>query len=309
MSTASTKKLKGFAAIGSEAPYLHPDGPRIVGLDVRETAENWFAQCARVKDESDADLGEYAAEILAAADAGEPIVSNVVICYKDGDQAVVLDGRRTVRAARLAAAEQARRRVPVDKRVIVRVVFKQGTPEELFRHNVDAHKAKPLTRMQTARTVLSAYKHCGEDAARTAALFGKTPKYVSYHLALLDLSSTLQKKVDAGDVPVREVAKLAKLPREEQDAAYAALEAAGATRGAAAKNGIDHVVNGKLVGKADKTRMVSGNLLKRWREEIAVKPHDHVDPVELLDFILGRKDALPQWMRETLAAVGWKFKS
>jgi hypothetical protein len=55
MSYATLKRLDGFSATGTEVPFMDPRKLVIVGLDVPETAENWFAHCARLKDITDAD--------------------------------------------------------------------------------------------------------------------------------------------------------------------------------------------------------------------------------------------------------------
>lgn len=305
MSSASLKKIQGFIAVGTEAPFLDPDGLVIVGLDEPETDENWYAHCQRLRDESDADLADYITSIRSAGTVDNPIQG-----CRDGHRIVVLDGRRTTRAARIIRAEQAKAGVAVAERVKIRVVIHAGEPDSWYRINVGSHKAKPLTPMQRARGFLHLWKRFGEDHARVAALQECSVQTVKNQLKVFDLSTKAQHALDDGK-PLRELIKLADLPREKQDAAIAQLEATGATGGAAASNGISAAKRGEAVTKDEtrtRSRLFLEKLVKTFKKVDLV--HRRLDAIEMLKFVLGGPPpkGLDEQVLEALEAAGFKHK-
>lgn len=277
------RELEGYKSSGSEVPYFDPNEVWIVGLDEEapETEENWFAHCARLHDESDADLADLIENIRKTGRVDDPI--DVV---RDGSRVIVLDGRRRTRAARIVRKEQAEKRMPIADRVVVRAIIRTGAPEDLFRYNVDSHKKKLLNPLQKARLILNHFKSTGEDAQKTAAFFVVTKSVVRYNVRAFDLSQRLQNAVAAGKFPLQEALKLADLPRDEQNKAYAELEAANATKGAGAAQGVEKIKRGEKPETYTKRVTRSGIFLKKWRAEL-VKTETYPDLVEWLDFVLG----------------------
>lgn len=273
------KKLDGFLAVGSEVPNIDPAEVKIVGIDVPETPANWFAHCARVRDIPEEEIADYAEAIVAAEK-----VDHVVKVYRDGDTLVALDGRTTTRAARIARETQAKRKVLFDERVSVRVLICRGTPEELYRINLDSHKHRPLTRGQYAKGVLTYFIRVKEDFQKTATFFKVSIPTVKLLLSHFQLTEKLQKKVDAGDLPATIAAKIAALPHHEQEARYEEMEKAGALRGAAGKNAAEKK-RGEKVDKADKTKVRPKTFLMNWYKEL--QKDNYQSMAEMLLFVLG----------------------
>jgi ParB-like chromosome segregation protein Spo0J len=305
MGSTSTRKIEGFVSLGGEAPFIDPNDVVIVGLDEPETADNWYAHCSRLADETDADLAEYANDIRLSGKVDEPI--DVV---RDGDRVVVLDGRRSTRAARMVWAEQAKAGVAAGDRVSVRVLVRRGSPEELFRYNVDSHKKKPLTPMQRARMILKHFSCTGEDMKKTAEAFGVTTQTIKNMSSLVDLAPDVQRAVDKGELPIREAIKLADMPRAEQQLLLTSLKEADATKGARASNGIKAAKKGEKV-KNDTRKMRSRTFLEKWRD--IVKKDERFCAVkvpldDVLKFVLGGNipTDFPERVKESLIEAGFK---
>ena len=310
MSYASLQKLDGFVVAGGEVPYINPDAPKIVGLDIPETVDNWFAHCSRVKDVTDAEIKEYAEAIVAAGK-----VDHVIKAYKDGASIlVVLDGRTTVRAARMAREIQATRKVPEAERVNVRVNIVGGSgadPEEFYRINLDSHKHKPLTRTQYAKGVLTYFQKMGEDHAKTAAFFKTTVQTVKTVLQHFSLSPKIQKMIDDHRLPSTVTRDLAELTREKQEEAVEDMLATGSTKGAAAANATAKAKKGEKIDKTDKTRCLSKKFLEHWHTALKATGKFEELRAMLLFFLGGpvppevkKSDKL----METLEAVGYGKK-
>lgn len=279
MGYAAMKKLDGFLAMGGEVPNIDPSEIKIVGLDLPDSANYWFAYCSRVKDIPEEEIAAYAEAIVAANK-----VDHVVKVYRSGDTLIALDGRTTTRAARLARQIQARRKVPLDERIAVRVVIQHGDQDELYRINLDSHKHRPLTRGQHAKSVLAYFQRVKEDLQKTAAFFRCSVPTVKLLLSHFQLTESLQRKVDTGDLPATIAAKIATLPLDEQDKRYEEMKAAGALRGAAGKNAAEKK-RGEKVDKADKTRVRPKQFLMKWYGEL--KKDNYQAMAEMLLFVLG----------------------
>lgn len=282
--SSDVRELDGFISRGGEVPHVDPNDVLIVGLDTPETTENWYAHCARLKDESDADLEEYVVDILRTGRVDDPIDA-----CRDGDKLIVLDGRRSTRAARIAWSRQKEIGIKKDERVTIRVLLRRGEPEELFRYNADSHKKKPLTATQRARLYLNYHERTGEDLERTRLFFGVTSQTVRNMLAIFDLDAQVQKKLDTGEIPLREAVKLRTMPRADQREALAQLVAVGATQGVAASAGIAQAKRGEKVEKIEKTRMRSRAFLVKWKNALSKNgaAENHKPLLGLLHFILG----------------------
>lgn len=295
MGSASTRKLEGFQALGGEVPWLNPHAIKIVGLDVECDQNNWFAFCPRAKEPLEDEWVE---------DIRQNGVHQAVDGYRSGDTVFMLEGRRRVRGARVVWDEQAKKGVPAADRITVRVNIRKGDDAHLFSYNVGSENRKQRTAKHRALLMLNAQKF-GADEAALATMFGCSAQNVKDTLAYFDLSAKLKTAVDGG-FAIREALKIAKEPRDKQDSMMEEMEAAGATKGAAASNAIRKLKAGKKLDKVDKTRMRSKDLLEAWRNAIdATKGNG--DFVAMLDFVMGKspKD-LPKDLMAALSAAGWK---
>ncbi len=277
----------GFVTRGGDVPYMNPDEVVIVGLDREETKDNAYAHCVRLKDisDDDADLHEYARALVEMSSNLDSI--HVVRAVKDGRDAIVVDGRTTVRAARIARKIQEERGVPASQRVKVRVAW-IDSEEAGYRANVDSHKHRPLTRVQYARQVVALYGRVGQDAKATAAFFKIDPKHVMNQVALMSLHESVLKAVDSG-FPMAQAVALAGETKARQKEAIAELVAAGAVKGAAAANAIRKVKKGEAVEHADKTRMMSRSTITSFVE--AAESAGFPEAAALIQVVLGVEGA------------------
>ena len=289
------------------ALHQPPEALRIVGLDVPETTENWFAHCSRVKDVTEAEIKEYAESILLAGK-----VDHVVKAYRDGSSVlVVLDGRTTVRAARAARDLQATRKISEDKHVNVRVNIVSGPGEELYRINLDSHKHKPLTRTQYAKGMLTYHEQVGEDHAKTASFFHTTVQTVKTVLDHFRLSAKVQKAIDDHIIPTTVTKDLSSLTHEKQNEALAAMVATGSTKGAAAVNATAKAAKGEKIESKDKTRALSKKSLEGWYDVLR-KDGGYAELRGMILFFLG--GPIPPEMKKneklmtTLEAAGFSKK-
>lgn len=307
MSSKATRSLDGFVAIGGEVPFLNPHSIKIVGLDIEQTADNWFAFCPRAKEPLEpewiADIRKNGARV--AIDA-----------YRDGSTTVMLDGRRRVRAGRIIWDEQEAAGVPEKDRISIRVNVRRGSPMELFSYNVGSTNRKELSLSQKAALMLHAQKFSGADESTLAAAFGCTVTTVKYTLKALDLDPSILDAVDTKGFAVREAIKLADMPRAEQKEVYTKLVAAGATKGIKASNGIAHAKRGEKdkIADVDTTRVRSRVLLEKWLDALKKDSKGSgrplVDAIDLLKFVLGAPipRGFDAQLKEALAEAGFKSK-
>lgn len=300
MGSASTRKIEGFMALGGEVPHLNPHDIKIVGIDIKQTEENWFAFCPRAEEPLEP---EWIDDIRRNG------VRSPVDVWRNGDTATMLEGRRRVTAARIVWNEQEKKGVPVKDRIMVRVNVRKGDPLFLFGFNVGSENRKPRTLSQRAALMLQAQKY-GADNDRIAELFSCTTKTVQNTMKVFDLAASVVKLVDSGDFPLREAIKLADKPREEQTAIVAKMVETGSLKGAKASNSIAAAKNGHAdkIG-TDTTRMRSKIFLEKWRDVLKkAKVQPDIEPSALLGFILG--GPIPRGaddtFKETLVEAGYK---
>jgi hypothetical protein len=302
MGSASTRKLEGFATLGGELPFLKPHSIKIVGVDLDETGENWFAFCPRAGEKLE---DEWLADIRQNG------VRQPVDVFRDGDSVIMLEGRRRVTAARIIYDEQKKAGVPEAERITVRVNVRRGTPLQLFGFNVGSENRKERTPMQRAALMMKAQQF-GADNAALATMFNCSTQTVKNMLSLLDLASDVQRAVDKGELPIREAIKLTDMPREEQKLLLTSLKEADATKGARASNGIAAAKKGEKVTNNTR-KMRSRGFLEKWRE--VVKADEKFCAVkvplnDILKFILGSgvPADFPERVKESLIEAGLKQK-
>lgn len=290
----SVTALDGVARRGGDVPWMDPYKIVIVGLDEPETASNWFAFCPRVKEALDEEF------VNSVRQDG---VRQPVDVYRDGNRAVLLAGRRRVRAARIVYEEQKAAGKPEAERITVRFIVRQGEPADLFRVNVSENADREnLSPVQRAKLMLQHQKYGGDEEA-IAKAFNCTTRTVRNTLAVLDLDPDGQAAVASGEIPARLAPKLAKMPREKQRKAREQMKLAGATKGAAAENALRAIEKGKPVVK-DERRVRSRRRfdlgieallsIQSARDLSAGEKAAVRATIEALEWAVGNDDALPK---------------
>jgi ParB family chromosome partitioning protein len=138
-----------------------------------------------------------------------------VIVAKDGDQAVVLDGRQRVKAAR-----EANRRLVEQGVDPLRVpcVLRRGDDSDMFAVMVSANEHRATeSPVEKARKV-QRYINLGHTEEEAATLWGVSRMTIRNWLATLDLAPKVQKAIEDGRISPSAALPLGKLPRDEQAA-------------------------------------------------------------------------------------------
>lgn len=192
-----------------------PEDLTIIGLDTADGPEHPL----------------YDERVLLPLD--EPLVRNImchgviepVIIRKNGDDVVeVIDGRQRVRAARAACKRlEAEGKEPV----LVPVVRRVGRDAEHYGVMISANEIRrddtPLAKARKAGRYL-AMGRTEEDAAEQ---FGVDIVTIKGWLRLLDLAPEVQEAVDLNKLSALAAKQFAGLPRAEQVAMLATMQAAG----------------------------------------------------------------------------------
>lgn len=181
------------------------------------------------------------------------------IVWRDGDTALLVDGRQRRKNTIAANERKAAKPEGTDKLpILLPVRVFSGTIEEaaelMETLNEIRRENSPMVR---ARRVLRMTK-TGRSTAEVAALLGKSVQTIEKWLALHDCSVKVQTAVEAGELSIGDALGLAKFPRKEQDAA---LVAAAATKEAIAAEGANEVTVSDATGEAStpkKTRAPAG---------------------------------------------------
>ena len=138
---------------------------------------------------------------------------STIEAFKDGEKIVVIDGRQRVRAA-IKANEI--RREKGQEPVSVRVQLKKATEAELFAVqlllNENRQEDSDLTRAKNLSRMIA----FGVTEESAGAAIGLSPARTKQILALLDLSSPVQKAVEAGKISTTAAVQLVKLERAAQ---------------------------------------------------------------------------------------------
>jgi ParB family chromosome partitioning protein len=133
--------------------------------------------------------------------------------FKDGDKAVVLDGRQ-----RTKAAVEANKRLRALKcePLCVKVLFERGEEKSLFGIQLLANENRTDdSDLERARKLQRSIDF-GQSEEQAGLVLGLKPSRVKQLLSLLDLSPEVKTAVESGNLSTSAAAKLAKLPREEQ---------------------------------------------------------------------------------------------
>lgn len=208
---------------GSLWSYL-PSEYTIVGLDTDELEHELCHH------ESNAFVAEhYDAYIQYMRLNG---IDKPVIFRRDGERRLIIEGRTTIRVARVVAPlwradRKAEGLKGDDCELRVPGVLKRGTADELFCTSRASNRRRPGSDdvMDDARA-LARLVNNGATEAQAAVRLGLAPDRGKKLIALLQLDPKLQRRVGAG-VSLDAASQLAKLPAEQQLAKFAEIEQSG----------------------------------------------------------------------------------
>lgn len=255
-------KIKGFVRRGGEVSYYDPHQILIVGLDVAPGEEDWPFVCPRL----DKEVREVEAEVKGTwrpefGDVSldgirqEGVLRPVEAARRNSegkhganvvqDQLVRVAGTRRLLRARIVWDEEAKARVPVERRKgAVPVLIRKGAPEVLYGLNMNENFRKGITRLERAAQVVHWLQHVPtqlvDDAARyraAATAFRCTDKTIKNLIAIPQCTKAVQQLIDEGvedakgkivRLAYERAFTLAQLPAAEQDRIAAELRATGA---------------------------------------------------------------------------------
>ncbi|MDH3038947.1 ParB/RepB/Spo0J family partition protein [Streptomyces sp. TRM75561] len=130
---------------------------------------------------------------------------------------VVIDGNRRLAAAALAGLEELRIDVNDDLAATAADIVESALIANI--HRVD------LPPMDQAKAIQDLVRIHGSQGT-VARRLGKTPAWVSQRLALLELTPSLQEKVESGELKVEPARRIGRMPKEQQaEAAELAINA------------------------------------------------------------------------------------
>lgn len=202
---------------------MDPDKLTIVGIDTDDGADHplWDERNQLPIRE------EMVLNIMALG------VKQSVTVRKDGERALVVDGRQRVRHAREANKRLAAQGEPT---VLVPARVERGSDDLMDQVAVSLNEQRqqdPL--MAKARRAKRMLDRNGEDVAAVAVAFGVSQQTIRNWQRLLDTSPKVQKAVEAGQLSPTAATKLSGLSREAQEAELDALTEGGQKRATTTK--------------------------------------------------------------------------
>lgn len=170
---------------------------------------------------------------------------------KEGDLYVIVDGERRYRAMKMAGTFT----------TIAAIVEGQDLAPAAVQHRqlVANCQREGLTAMETANAICELMRETGWTAAEVASKLGMSPANVSKALALTELPSEIQSKIDAGEIPASAGYDLSRVKDPAQQAALAAQVARGLTRDA-----LTGIVKGNGTGQ----KQTTGGKTARFKVEL-----------------------------------------
>lgn len=144
-------------------------------------------------------------------------VKEPIVVKKDGDKAIVTDGRRRVLHAR-----EANKRLKKKGREVLCVPVmppENGSDSELLGLMVSLNEHREEDSVFNRARKIKKYLDYGHDEADAARTFNISVATVHNYLGILSLDKTVQKAVAKGNVSASAALELADLPQEEQRAA------------------------------------------------------------------------------------------
>jgi ParB family chromosome partitioning protein len=168
-------------------------------------------------------------EILNVLEYG---VLEPVICVKEGDKAVAVDGRQRIRLAREANKRLKKQKEPL---ILVDVVLKRGKDTHLLGVSVAANEVRKddgiLMKAEKARVLMDR----GYSEGDVAVTFGVSKTAVKQWLSVLECTPDVRKLVEAGKLSASAAVKLSKLDKDEQKEQAQEMVATGKTTAADAQ--------------------------------------------------------------------------
>lgn len=184
---------------------MDPDKMVIVGIDTNDGADHvlWDERINLPLKE------EMVLNIMAVG------VKQTITVRKDGDNALVVDGRQRVRHAREANKRLRERGEPI---VLVPTRVEKGSDDmmDMVSVSLNAQRQEDST-LAKARRAKRMLDRNGGDYEPVALAFGVSTKAVRNWESLLDTSPKVQKAVEAGQISASAATKLSGLARKEQE--------------------------------------------------------------------------------------------
>lgn len=141
-----------------------------------------------------------------------------VVCRRNGELVEIVDGKTRVRWARTANAAYG-------SSVMVPVIFVRGTDDEIRRLVVTLNELRESDPPTVKAAKAERMRAAGMDEAVIAASFGIKVPMLRRWRNLGELAEPVARMVDAGELSVSDATlKVAKIPREKQEAAAATLK-------------------------------------------------------------------------------------
>jgi ParB-like chromosome segregation protein Spo0J len=217
------KKKPGSQADGVRGTlwYFEVHEPTVVGHD---TDEQEHELCHHASNKFDAEHYDEYINYMRLHGVVKPIVFR-----RDGDRILVVDGRTTVRVARVVAPlwEADRRAEGVkDAKFMIPAVVRKGTADELFCASRAANRRRPEDSPIEQAKDVARLVNGGATTEQAAVRLGLPVARAGQLLTLLELHPKVQRQVGAG-VSLDAAVKLAKLPEAEQVAKLAEIQATG----------------------------------------------------------------------------------
>lgn len=220
--------------------FFNPNDLVIVGLDTKEGKENPLYD-ERVKMPVQDSLVK---NIMAYG-----IIQPVVI-VKQGESAMVVDGRQRVRAARRANEIFAERG---QEPIMVPAVLRRGEDGLLMGVSLSANENRQGDDPIVQAAKIQRFLDLGRNEEEAAVVFGVTVQTITNRLKLLECAPTVRNAVKDGRLSASAALELSGLPSEDQKSALTKMIEEGKTTAKAAKTAKASNGNGKPATLGKKT--------------------------------------------------------
>lgn len=215
-----TARRSGGQAEGKRGTPTRPTDPFeliIIGIDTDDGPDHYLYDA-----ESNAHDAESDEEMIA--NVRHVGILEPILFERDGDRKLVVDGRTRVRWARAAAKLQKKAGEHV---LEVPCIVKRGTKAEMYGISRAANRRRPEDSLVAqAKQLQRMIDMLGGDETGAAVKLAIAPAKAKKLLALLTTDARVQRAVERG-MTLDSAARLAKLPREEQVAKLAGIQATG----------------------------------------------------------------------------------
>lgn len=255
--------------------HVDPHLPKIIGIDTDHKSEK--------------DHPLYDPRIKLPVD--EALVLNIMVygvidpikVAKDGNDAIVVDGRQRLRAAREA---DKRLRAEGKEPLIVPVIVKRGSDATLFGVMVSANENRQNDDILAKADKAGRMLDMGKSEEDIAIAFGVQAQTIRIWLKLLDVGDDVRKAVEKGQISPSAAAKLAALNRDEQKTALKEMIESGqaSTAHAAARAKASKGKKGQEAAVVAPGRRAIKKMVDHWKAE--------EDPQVSEDFIKGVRWAI-----------------